>query len=81
MALGPDRAQGWLRLIFPVLQQAGPALSLALLLALALSLWWLTGWMHTCVERNHALTERLITQQQTFMQELRLALAQCHPER
>lgn len=81
MAPSPERARGWLGLVMPLLQQAGPVLSLALLLALVLSLWWLTGWMHTCVERNHALTERLLTQQQAFMQELRLSLAHCQPER
>jgi hypothetical protein len=81
MAPTPESTTRWYQALLPIAQAGGPVLSLALLLALALSLWWLTSWMHTCVERNHALTERLLTQQQAFMQELKVALAHCQPER
>jgi hypothetical protein len=81
MAPSPEQAKGWLGVILPLVQQAGPIFSLALLIALALSLWWLTGWLHGCVEHNRLLTERLLAQQQAFTQEIRLALAHCQPQR
>jgi hypothetical protein len=58
-------------------QRGGPVLTIGLLIALIVSVWWLAGWMHVCVERNRALTDKLLTQQQALYQEMRLALAQC----
>jgi hypothetical protein len=81
MAPTPDSTTRWYQALLPIAQAGGPLLTLALMLALVASLWWLTGWMRECVEHNRAMTERLIAQQQTFTQELRLALAHCQPER
>jgi len=42
--------------------------------------YWLTSWMHDCVERNRQLTERLLTQQQAFYAEVRTAITHCQRE-
>jgi hypothetical protein len=77
----PESTTRWYQALYPIAQAGGPVLSLTLLLALALSLWWLSGWLHGCVEHNRVLTERLLAQQQAFTQEIRLALAHCQPQR
>jgi hypothetical protein len=79
--LGPSQARHWYDALLPIAQRGGPVLTLALLIAMCLSTWWLTSWVHDCVDRNRQLTERLMTQQQALMQELRLSLAHCQPER
>lgn len=73
----PEQVSRWVKALWPIADRAGPALTLALLVAMLISTWWLTGWMRECVDRNRALTEKLLAQQQAFYQELRLALAHC----
>jgi hypothetical protein len=75
----PEATSRWYQALLPMAQRGGPVLTLALLIALIISVWWLAGWMHVCVERNRALTDKLLTQQQALYQEMRLALAHCQP--
>lgn len=78
----PEQVRNWLRLVLPVLREGSAALSLFMLAAMLVSLWWLSGWVHDCVERNRTLTAEMLVHQQAFYSELRLTLAQCqrdHP--
>jgi len=75
----PESTSRWYQAMLPIAARGGPVLTLFLLGALIISVWWLAGWMHTCVERNRELTEKLLTQQQALYQEMRLALAHCQP--
>jgi hypothetical protein len=78
--VSPQEAQHWYDAIMPALVRGGPVLTLGLLIMMAVSTWWLTSWMHDCVERNRQLTERMLTQQQAFYAEVRVALAHCQRE-
>lgn len=58
-------------------ERGGPLLTLLLALLLLVSLWYGLRVVRECVEHNRLLNERILTQQQAFYHELRLALAQC----
>jgi hypothetical protein len=73
----PEQVSRWYQALLPIVEKGGPVLSLLLLVTLIVSLWWLTGWLRECVGMNRALTERLLAQQQSFTQEIRLALTHC----
>lgn len=76
----PDSTSRWYTALLPIVEKGGPVLSLALLLALCISMWFLTGWLHDCVNHNRGLSEKLLTQQAALYQEMRLALAHCQPQ-
>ena len=76
----PENTKGWLNVLWPLAEKGGPIVTLMLLFILIISTWWLAGWMHDCVDRNRALTEKLLAQQAAFYQELRLSLAHCEPK-
>jgi len=78
--MGPEEVKHWYDAVMPAMQRGGPVLTLGLLIAMILSTWWLTSWMHDCVDRNRQLTERMLTQQQAFYAEVRVALANCRRE-
>jgi hypothetical protein len=78
--VGPNDVRHWYDALMPAMQRGGPVLTLALLLAMIISTWWLTSWVHSCVDRNRELTEKLLTQQQAFYAEVRVALAHCQRE-
>lgn len=61
-------------------ERGGPVLTISLLIALLITTYWLTSWMHDCVDRNRQLTERLLTQQQAFYAEVRTAITHCQRE-
>ena len=75
----PEQVSRWYQALYPMAEKGGPLLTLFLALVMLVSLWWLNGWVNICVERNRALAEKILTQQQTFYQELRLQLAHCPP--
>jgi len=78
--MNPESTTRWYDALLPIAQRGGPVLSLFLLVALIISVWWLVGWMHDCVNRNRELTEKLLSTQQAFYQELRIVLARCPKE-
>ena len=77
--MSPNEARHWYDALLPIVTRGGPIVTLATLIALTISVWWLGGWLRTCVDHNRELTEKLLTQQSTFYAELRLALANCPP--
>ena len=69
----PDgSARGWFQMLLPAAERAGPLLSLIMAVLLASSLYWGTGVLRECVDRNRALAAQLVTQQQAFHAEMRL---------
>jgi hypothetical protein len=70
VALSPDSAKGWLRVVWPALVQGGPALSLVLLLLGAFQVYYLLGVIHTVQVNNKALVERLLKAQDDHRAEL-----------
>jgi hypothetical protein len=77
--VGPEDAKHWYDFFLPMAQQGGPLLTLLLALLFCGSLYWGLGMLRECVNRNHVLSERLITQQEKFHQDVLLRLAHCPP--
>lgn len=77
--MGPSDAKHWYDVLLPMAQQGGPLLTLVMAILFAGSLWWGLGMLRECVNRNHVLSERLITQQEKFHQDVLLRLAHCPP--
>lgn len=75
----PERAQGWLSLLYPLMQQGGPILTLFVLLFGAGTIYYLLGALERSVGRNHVLVERLLTQQAEHRAEL-LRYVHCQPQ-
>lgn len=75
----PGQVSRWYNALYPMAQQGGPLLTLLLAVLFAASLWWGLGMLRECVNRNHVLSERLITQQEKFHQDVLLRLAHCPP--
>jgi hypothetical protein len=78
--VGPNEVKHWYHALLPMAQQGGPLLTLVMALLFAGSLWWGLGMLRECVTRNHVLSERLITQQEKFHQDVLLRLAHCPPQ-
>lgn len=74
----PESTRGWLGVVLPLAERAGPVLSVFLLLLGTLTVWYMLGLLDRAVQRNHALTERLLTVQDAHRQEL-LRLVHCPP--
>ena len=81
MSPTPEGTTRWYAALLPIMEKGGPVLTLALIIGLIVSVWWLSGWLHTCVTHNRELTERLLTQQKELYAELRVQLAHCPPPR
>lgn len=77
--MSPDDAKHWYDALLPMARQGGPVLTIFLLIALVVSLWWLIGTLHDCVDRNRLLGERLVEQQQRFYQDVMVRLVHCKP--
>jgi hypothetical protein len=77
--MGPDDARHWYDALLPMAERGGPLLTLLLAVMFAGSLWWGLSLLRECVNRNHVLSERLITQQEKFHQDVLLRLAHCPP--
>ena len=75
--MGPQDAKHWYDFFLPVAQQGGPILTLALTVVLIVSSWYGLGVLRDCVQHNRQLNEKILAQQATFYQELRLLLARC----
>jgi hypothetical protein len=75
----PEQVSRWYSTFYPMAVQGGPLLTLLLAVLFAGSLWWGMGMLRECVTRNHVLSERLITQQEKFHQDVLLRLAHCPP--
>jgi hypothetical protein len=73
----PEQVSRWYQVILPMAERGGPLLTLLLALLFAASTWWGLGMLRECVNRNHVLGERLITQQEKFHQDLLLHLTHC----
>ena len=56
----PETAKGWLSTIYPILVQAGPALSLMLLLLGAVQVWYLLGQVSRTQDMNARLYGELM---------------------
>lgn len=76
--LPPDGPRGWLRTLWPFMERGGPVLSLALLAALVVSVYWTTSVLRECVDRNRTMTEQLIALQDRHHAEL-LRYVHCPP--
>lgn len=71
MALpSPGEARGWLATLYPLMERGGGVLALAFLLIGASLVYFLLGALERSVQRNHALTERLLTLQDTHRAEM-----------
>lgn len=77
--MGPEDAKHWYNALLPMAQQGGPLLTLVMAVLFTGSLWWGLSLLRECVNRNHVLSERLITQQEKFHQDVLLRLAHCPP--
>jgi hypothetical protein len=77
--MGPEDAKHWYDFFLPLAERGGPLLTLLLGLILLVSLWYGLRVLRECVTHNRLLNERILTQQQAFYQELRLALVHCQP--
>jgi hypothetical protein len=77
--LTPDGARSWLQTLLPLAQQGGPIVSLLLAVVMCVSLWWMSGWLSACIERNREMSAQLVTQQEKFHTEILLRLAHCPP--
>lgn len=75
----PEGARGWLQTLLPLAQQGGPIISLLLGVLFVASTWYGLGVLRECVQHNRVLNERIVTQQQQFLSEVRLLLAHCPP--
>jgi hypothetical protein len=75
----PEQVSRWYQALWPIAERGGPVLTLLLGLLFAGSLWWGMSMLRECVNRNHVLSERLITQQEKFHQDVLLRLAHCPP--
>jgi hypothetical protein len=75
----PEQVSRWYRMLYPMAEQGGPLVTLVLAALFIGSLWWGMGMLRECVTRNHVLSERLITQQEKFHQDVLLRLAHCPP--
>ena len=76
--MSPDSAKGWLGTLYPLMERGGGVLALAFLLIGGSIVWFLIGALERSVTRNHALTERLLTQQELHRQEI-LRYVHCTP--
>jgi len=74
----PDGARGWLGTIYPLMERGGGVLALAFLLIGASMVWFLIGALERSVERNRALTERMLTMQDAHRAEV-LRYVHCTP--
>jgi len=52
MAPTPESTSRWYQTLLPIAQSGGPVLTIFLLVTLVVSLWWLIGTLHDCVDRN-----------------------------
>lgn len=75
----PNGLRGWLGTLLPLAERAGPILTLFVLLVGAGTIYYLLGALERSVARNHALTERLLTQQDSHRAEL-LRYVHCAPQ-
>lgn len=55
----PERAQGYLGAVMPLLREGGPVVALLLLCIGTAMVWFMVGALERSVVRNHALVERL----------------------
>jgi len=78
--VGPNEARHWYDFFLPLAERGGPLLTLLLAILFVGSLWYGMQVVRECVRHNRQLNERILTQQQAFYQELRLALSQCPRE-
>ena len=74
----PNGPKGWLTFLYPLAKEGGAVLSLALLAALIVSLWWMTGIVRECITRNRAMTEQIIAIQDRHHAEL-MRYVHCPP--
>jgi hypothetical protein len=79
MALGPERASGWIGTLLPLAREGGPILSLFLFIIGSATVWYLLGALDRAVVRNHVLVERLLTQQAEHRAEI-LRYVHCTPQ-
>jgi hypothetical protein len=70
VALSPESAKGWLALLWPLLLQGGPVVSLVLLLLGAFQIWYLLGAISRVQDNNRMLVERLLKAQDDHRAEL-----------
>jgi hypothetical protein len=75
----PGQVSRWYSTLLPIAREGGPLVTLVLALLFVGSLYWGLGMLRECVNRNHVLSERLITQQEKFHQDVLLRLAHCPP--
>lgn len=75
--MSPQDARHWYDVFLPWAEKGGPLLTLLLALMFALTLWYGLAALRDCVNRNRALAERMLAQQETFHRDLLLALAHC----
>ena len=76
--MSPDSAKGWLGTLYPLMERGGGVLALAFLLIGGSIVWFLIGALERSVQRNHVLTERLLTQQEQHRAEI-LRYVHCTP--
>ena len=76
----PEKTKGWLNVLWPLAERAGPVLTLVLALLLVATCWYGLGVLRECVQHNRALNEKLLAQQAAFYHEFRLALAHCEKQ-
>jgi hypothetical protein len=74
-----DNAKSWLNTLMPLFREAGPVMTLAMAIMLAVSTYWFAGWLRDCADRNRILATELVTQQKEFHAEVLLRLAHCPP--
>lgn len=76
-----DAEQGhrFFRSWLPLAREAGPFVTLLVVVAMIISTWWFAGWLRDCADRNRLLADKLVTQQETFQREVLLRLAHCPP--
>lgn len=79
MPPSPERAQRWLTLIWPMLVQGGPVVSLVLLLLGAVQVWYLLGALSRAQGINRELLDRYLACHAQQV-ELALKVAHCPPQ-
>lgn len=78
MLPSPEQSRKWLGLIWPMLVQGGPAVSLLLLLLGAVQVWYLLGALSRAQGINRELLDRYLACH-TQQVELALKVAHCPP--
>ena len=71
----------WFSSWLPLATAAGPFLTVGMGVVMCISLWWMTGWLSECIERNRIMSAQLVSQQKEFHTEIMTRLAHCPPPR